>query len=56
MTCFKLPGVMKPQVIAVYLNDLNDLKMGMRIFSMIQEAGVLPPLETQTQQQMSVKW
>jgi hypothetical protein len=56
MTCFKLPGVMKSQVIAVYLNDLNDLNMRMKIFSIVQEAGVLPPLETRTQQQMSVKW
>lgn len=28
------------------LNGLNDLKMGVRIFRMIQEAGVLQRLDT----------
>jgi hypothetical protein len=32
-----------------YLNGSKDLKM-------VQEAGVLQPLEIQTQSQMSVKW
>jgi hypothetical protein len=41
---------------SVYLNGLNDLKTGVRIFRMIQEAGVLHPLEMQTQSQMYVKW
>jgi hypothetical protein len=40
--------VMKPKVIAVHFNGLNDLKTGLRIFRMIQEAGVLQPLEMQT--------
>jgi hypothetical protein len=35
---------------------LNDLKRGVRIFSMIQKAGVLQPLEMQTQSQFSIKW
>jgi hypothetical protein len=35
---------------------LNNLKIGVKIFSMIQEAGVLQPLEMQTQLQMSMKW
>jgi hypothetical protein len=39
-----------------YSNDLIDLKKGVRIFRMIQEAGVLKLLEMQTQSQMSVKW
>jgi hypothetical protein len=39
-----------------YLNGLNDLKMGMRIFKMIQEAGVIEPLEVQAHSQISVKW
>jgi hypothetical protein len=47
---------MKPEVIAMYLNGLNDLKTGVRIFRMIQGAGVLQSLEMQTQSQMSVKW
>jgi hypothetical protein len=40
-----------------YLNGLNDLKSSMRIFRMIQEAGVLQPLEMQMpmQSQMSLK-
>jgi hypothetical protein len=42
---------MKSQVVAVYLNCLNDLKTGVRIFRLIQEAGVLQPLEMQTQSQ-----
>jgi hypothetical protein len=33
--------VVKPKVIAVYLNGLNDLKAGVRIFGMIHEASVL---------------
>jgi hypothetical protein len=41
---------------AVYLNDLKDLKMGVRILRMIQEAGILQPLEMQTQSQLFVKW
>jgi hypothetical protein len=32
-----------------YLNGLNDLKTGVMIFKVIQEAGVLQPLEMQTQ-------
>jgi hypothetical protein len=31
-----------------YLNGLNDLKAGVRTFRMIQEVGVLQPLEMQT--------
>jgi hypothetical protein len=38
------------------LNGLNDLKTGVKIFRMVQEAGVLQPLEMQTQSRMSVKW
>jgi hypothetical protein len=51
-----LSMVMKPEVVAVYLNGLNDLKTSVRIIRMIQEAGVLQPLEMQTQSQMFVKW
>jgi hypothetical protein len=36
--------VMKPQVVAVYLNGGNDLKTGVRIFRIIQEVSVLQPL------------
>jgi hypothetical protein len=46
---------MKPQDAAVYLNGVNDLKSGLRIFTVIQEAGVLQPLEMQTQSHASVK-
>jgi hypothetical protein len=52
----QLSMVMKPQVIAVYLNGLNNLKTSVRIFRTIQEAGVLQPLEMQTQLQMSMEW
>jgi hypothetical protein len=48
--------VMKPYVVAVYLNGLHDLKTGVKNFRMIQEAGLLQPLEMQTQSQMFVKW
>jgi hypothetical protein len=34
--------------VTVHLNGLNDLKTGVRIFRMIQEAGVLHPLEMRT--------
>jgi hypothetical protein len=34
---------------------LNNLKTGVRIFRVIQEAGVLQPLEMQTQPEMFVK-
>jgi hypothetical protein len=37
------------------LNGLNYLKMGLRIFRMIQEESVLRPLEMQIQSQMSIK-
>jgi hypothetical protein len=46
--------VVKPEVVAVYLYGLNDLKTGLSIFRMIQRADVLQPLEMQTQSQMSV--
>jgi hypothetical protein len=39
-----------------HLNGLNELKTDVRIFRMIQKAGVLQTLEKQTQSQMSVKW
>jgi hypothetical protein len=48
--------VMKTYDVAVYLNGLNALKTGVRIFRMIQDVGVLQPLEMQTPSQMSVKW
>jgi hypothetical protein len=51
-----LQTVYDDEALAVYLNGLNDLKTGVRIFRMTQEAGVLQPLEMQTQSQMSVKW
>jgi hypothetical protein len=38
-----------------YLNGLNDLKMGVRIFRMFKELGILQILEIQAQSQMSVK-
>jgi hypothetical protein len=47
---------MNSYVKAVYLIGLNDLKMGVRIFSMIPEARVLEPLKMQTQLQISMKW
>jgi hypothetical protein len=34
---------------ATHLNGSNDLRMGMRILRMIEEAGALQPLEMQTQ-------
>jgi hypothetical protein len=34
----------------------KELMNGVRIFRMIQEAGVLQPLEMQTQSQLFVKW
>jgi hypothetical protein len=34
----------------------NILKTGVRIFRMTQKAGILQPLEMQTQSEMSVKW
>jgi hypothetical protein len=34
------------------LNGLKHLKMNVRIFGIIQEAGVLQPLEMQTQSEM----
>jgi hypothetical protein len=48
--------MMKPEVIAVYLNGLNYFKRGMRIFRMIQELRILQLLEMQTQSQLPVKW
>jgi hypothetical protein len=53
---FQLSKVMKPEIVAVYLICFNLIKTTMRIFRMIQEAGVLGPLEMQTQSQMSMKW
>jgi hypothetical protein len=47
--------VTKPQDVAVCLNGLNDLKTGVRIFKMNKGAGVLQPLEMETQSQMPVK-
>jgi hypothetical protein len=47
--------MMKPKDVEVSLNGLNDLKMGVRIFRIIQDAGVLQHLEMQTQTQMFVK-
>jgi hypothetical protein len=38
--------------VAMSLNGLNYLKAALRIFRMIQEAGVLQPLEMQRQSQM----
>jgi hypothetical protein len=38
-----------------YLNGLNDLKTGVRIFMVMQEAGIFRPLEMKTQSQMSAK-
>jgi hypothetical protein len=48
--------VMKPYVVLVYVNGLNNLKAGMMIFRMVQVAGVLQPLKMQTQLQMSEIW
>jgi hypothetical protein len=56
MKCCKLSMVMKPEVVALYLNGLNDLKSGVWIFRMIQETGILQPLEKHTHSQMPVKW
>jgi hypothetical protein len=56
MKCCRLSVVMKSQDVAVYLNDLYDLKTGVKNVRMIQGAGVLQPLEMQTQSQMSIKW
>jgi hypothetical protein len=42
MECCKLPMVMKPESLQ---NGLNDLMMGVRIISMIQEVGLLQPLK-----------
>jgi hypothetical protein len=39
-----------------YWNGLIDLKKGVRIFRIIQEAGVLKLLKMQTQLQISSKW
>jgi hypothetical protein len=38
----------QPWIIAVYLIDLNDLKTGVILFRMTQEAGVLQSLKFQT--------
>jgi hypothetical protein len=38
-----------------YLNGLNDLKMGVRIFRMIKPLSILQLLEIQAQSQMSMK-
>jgi hypothetical protein len=48
--------VLKPEVAAMYLNGLNNLKMGVRIFGMIQEVHILQLLGIQEQSQMSIKW
>jgi hypothetical protein len=40
---------------SVYLIGFNDLKTVVRIFRMIQDAGVLQPLEMQTRSQIPVK-
>jgi hypothetical protein len=39
-----------------FLNGLNNLKMGMRIFRMQAEEGILQLFEMQTKSRMSVKW
>jgi hypothetical protein len=52
----QLSMVMKLEIVAMYLLCFNHLKTSMKIFRMIQEAGVLEPLEMQTQLQMSMKW
>jgi hypothetical protein len=38
------------------LIGLNDLKTGVSIFRMIQEASILQPLKMRTQLQISMKW
>jgi hypothetical protein len=47
---------MKPQIVAVFLIGLNDLKTGVWIFRMIHEASILQTLKMQTQSQISMKW
>jgi hypothetical protein len=41
--------VMKSYVVAVNLNGLNHLKTGVRFIRLSSEAGIIQPLEMQTQ-------
>jgi hypothetical protein len=43
--------MMKPELVAVYLNGAD-----VRIIRMIQEAGVIQPLEMHTKSHIFVKW